>query len=106
MKSKYMGAHALSSGGFWQGIPHTAGAKRVVTSLPDACHEKDWRLAWSVTDVVPESALPRQHAWTPLGLRSPPLLATVGATILYCMRLYYQCVNAVAAIDVVNVPLE
>lgn len=54
----------------------------MLTKFSEAAAERDWQLAWSVTNIIPEAALPTPQSWTPLGLRSPPVFATVRLIIL------------------------
>lgn len=43
----------------------------------EAAMHKDWPLAWAEVPILEEGCVPPAFAWTPLGLRSPPVFATV-----------------------------
>lgn len=62
---------------YMQGLPGRRSAKRVLTRFSDAVTEDDSHLAWTVANVIPSKALPAPHAWTQLGLVSPPKFARV-----------------------------
>lgn len=69
-----------------QGVPGDSVPPNTLVCYRDALLAKDWPLAWSVAPVLPEWALPPTFTWPGLGLRSPPVFATI-ARHLHQVRL-------------------
>ena len=60
-----------------QGVPGDSVPPNTLVCYRDALLAKDWPLAWSVAPVLPEWVLPPTFTWPGLGLRSPPVFATI-----------------------------
>ena len=69
-----------------QGVPGSRTRKRVLTCYSQTAEFKHWPLAWMAANIVLEEHAPWRQAWTDLGLKSPPTLATVRSyrDLLYC----------------------
>ncbi len=52
---------------------------RILTSFAQAAAPSDWALTWGAAPIVEERCVPPNFAWSPLRLRSPPVLSTVMA---------------------------
>ncbi len=62
-----------------QGLPGGADAAPVLTSFSRAALPADWPLAWAAVPILEEGCAPPPAGRAALGLRSPPLLATLEA---------------------------
>lgn len=70
-----------------QGIPGDNLPPNTLVCYRDALLAKDWPLAWSVAPLLPEWALPPAFTWSWLGLRSPPVFATIARHLRQVCRV-------------------
>ncbi len=64
-----------------QGVPGSNERPAELVRYSQAALHRDWPLAWAAVPILEEEAVPPAFAWPALGLRSPPLFATVAQHI-------------------------
>lgn len=74
------------SNGYCQGVPGSADATPVLASFSRAAAPQDWPLAFAATPILEEGCAPPPSGRAALGLRSPPLVATVERHLLALSR--------------------